>query len=53
MAFRHDGQVVFQIQLARRQEAFPLTREYMWESERTMAEAPHSCDVGRIVALHP
>ena len=34
MAFRYDGQVVFQIQLARRQDAVPLTRDYMWESER-------------------
>jgi cyclopropane-fatty-acyl-phospholipid synthase len=31
MAFRHDGQVVFQIQIARRQDALPLTRDYMLE----------------------
>jgi len=36
MAFRHDGQVVFQIQLARSQEAVPLTRDYMLEDERAM-----------------
>ena len=36
MAFRHDGEVVFQIQLARRPEALPLTRDYMLENERTM-----------------
>ena len=36
MAFRHDGQVVFQIQLAKRQDALPLTRDYMVDNERTM-----------------
>jgi cyclopropane-fatty-acyl-phospholipid synthase len=35
MAFRHDGEVVFQIQLARRQDATPLTRDYMLEAERS------------------
>ena len=32
-AFRHQGHMVFQMQLARRQEAVPLTRDYMtdWE----------------------
>jgi cyclopropane-fatty-acyl-phospholipid synthase len=34
MAFRHDGQVVFQVQLAKRQDALPLSRDYMWETER-------------------
>jgi cyclopropane-fatty-acyl-phospholipid synthase len=36
MAFRHDGQVVFQIQLTKRQDAVPLTRDYMVDTERTM-----------------
>ncbi len=36
MAFRHDGEVVFQVQIARRQGAVPLTRDYMLEDERTM-----------------
>jgi cyclopropane-fatty-acyl-phospholipid synthase len=36
MAFRHDGQVVFQIQLAKRQDAVPLIRDYMVDDERTM-----------------
>jgi cyclopropane-fatty-acyl-phospholipid synthase len=36
MAFRHDKQVVFQIQLAKNQEALPLTRDYMVDNERTM-----------------
>src|SRR6185503_8516031 len=29
MAFRHDGQVVFQIQLAKRVDTLPMTRDYM------------------------
>jgi len=36
MAFRRDGLVVFQIQLAKRVDTLPLTRDYMFESERTM-----------------
>jgi cyclopropane-fatty-acyl-phospholipid synthase len=36
MAFRREGQVVFQIQLAKRVDSLPLTRDYMLESERTM-----------------
>ncbi|MDE3078776.1 MAG: class I SAM-dependent methyltransferase, partial [Paracoccaceae bacterium] len=30
MSFRHYGQCVFQVQLARRQEAVPLTRTYLY-----------------------
>jgi cyclopropane-fatty-acyl-phospholipid synthase len=33
MAFRHDGEVVFQIQIAKRLDALPITRDYMQESE--------------------
>jgi cyclopropane-fatty-acyl-phospholipid synthase len=36
MGFRHDSEVVFQIQLAKRQSALPLTRDYMVDAERTM-----------------
>ena len=36
MGFRRDGLVVFQIQLAKRVDALPITRDYMLESERTM-----------------
>ncbi len=32
-AFQHLGHVVFQIQLARRQDAVPLTRDYMQKAE--------------------
>jgi cyclopropane-fatty-acyl-phospholipid synthase len=34
MTFRHDHLVVFQIQLARRVDALPLTRDYMLDAER-------------------
>jgi cyclopropane-fatty-acyl-phospholipid synthase len=36
MAFRREGLVVFQIQLARRIETLPIVRDYMFEAERTM-----------------
>jgi cyclopropane-fatty-acyl-phospholipid synthase len=39
LAFRREGQMVFQIQLARQQDAVPLTRDYMIESERAAAPA--------------
>jgi cyclopropane-fatty-acyl-phospholipid synthase len=35
MSFRHDGMTVFQIQLAKKTSALPLTRDYMFESERS------------------
>jgi cyclopropane-fatty-acyl-phospholipid synthase len=37
LSFRHAGQMVFQMQLARRQDAVPLTRDYMLEWERAHA----------------
>ncbi len=40
VAFRNLGQMVFQIQLAKRQDAAPLTREYMFEDERRLARRP-------------
>jgi len=39
IAFRRDGLVVFQIQLTKEIEALPLTRDYMFEAERTMGFA--------------
>src|SRR5262249_53969845 len=36
MGFRHDGLVVFQIQMTRRLDALAMTRDYMVENERTM-----------------
>jgi cyclopropane-fatty-acyl-phospholipid synthase len=37
IAFRHMGQMVFQMQVARRQDAVPLTREYITDFERAHA----------------
>lgn len=37
-AFRHQGHMVFQIQMARSVEAVPLTRDYMLADERRLAE---------------
>jgi cyclopropane-fatty-acyl-phospholipid synthase len=34
ISFRYMNQMVFQIQIARRQDAVPLTRDYMFEAER-------------------
>ncbi len=39
LAFHYDAEVVFQIQLAKRQDAVPLTRDYMIDAERTMTFA--------------
>ena len=36
MAFRRDGLVVYQIQMTKRIDTLPLTRDYMFEMERTM-----------------
>ena len=36
MAFRHDGEVVFQVQLTKQTGVLPLTRDYMVDDERTM-----------------
>ena len=41
MGFRHLGQVVFQIQIAKRVDALPLTRDYMLTAERALADAEH------------
>ncbi len=38
-AFRHMGQMVFQMQLAKRQDAVPLTRDYITDWERGGANA--------------
>jgi len=35
--FRHGDQLVYQIQVARRQDAVPLTRDYIYEWERAQA----------------
>lgn len=38
-AFRHGGHVVFQIQLARRVDSVPLTRDYMAQAEARLLSA--------------
>ena len=38
MAFRFDGLMVFQIQLAKRVDTVPLIRDYMFDSEKTHQE---------------
>jgi cyclopropane-fatty-acyl-phospholipid synthase len=43
VAFRYMNQMVFQIQIARRQDAVPLTRDYMVDAER-------QTDVSRSIA---
>ncbi len=43
VSFREMGQMVFQIQLARQQDAVPLTRDYITDWERAkLAEARHT-----------
>lgn len=38
-AFRHNGHVVFQIQLARRVDSVPITRDYMAQAEAKLLSA--------------
>lgn len=40
LTFRREGQMVFQIQLTRDQQAVPITRDYMLEAERQTAGRP-------------
>jgi len=39
LAFRHNGHVVFQIQLAKKQDAVPLTRDYLAPDDLSTAPA--------------
>lgn len=41
MAFRYMNQAVFQVQLAKRQDAVPLTRDYIVQAEQRLARAEH------------
>ncbi|MDE2463696.1 MAG: class I SAM-dependent methyltransferase [Alphaproteobacteria bacterium] len=36
MGFRREGLVVFQVQIIKKIDALPITRDYMFETERTM-----------------
>ena len=42
MAFRHMGQMVFQVQLAKSQSTVPITRDYIAETERHYARLTES-----------
>jgi cyclopropane-fatty-acyl-phospholipid synthase len=43
LTFRLNAQVVFQLQLARRQEAVPLTRDYLYPADRRTG-LPHAAE---------
>jgi cyclopropane-fatty-acyl-phospholipid synthase len=38
-SFRYQGMMNFQIQITRNQQALPLTRNYMWETEEALRAA--------------
>ncbi|MDE2228855.1 MAG: class I SAM-dependent methyltransferase [Alphaproteobacteria bacterium] len=46
IAFRYQGHIVFQMQMARRVDTVPLTRDYMFEWERSH-QAPAAAEAGR------
>ena len=39
-SFRHEGMVNFQLQLTRKIDALPITRDYMGDEERQLSAAP-------------
>lgn len=48
-AFRHSGLMVFQIQLVKRQESVPLTRDYIGQREAAL-RAKECCQPGLRIA---
>jgi cyclopropane-fatty-acyl-phospholipid synthase len=38
-AFRYQGLMVFQIQVVKRIDALPITRDYMFEAEQRLSKA--------------
>jgi cyclopropane-fatty-acyl-phospholipid synthase len=50
LAFRSGGQMVFQFQLAKRQDAAPLTRDYVGERERGLRDAETAVSGPRVAA---
>jgi cyclopropane-fatty-acyl-phospholipid synthase len=40
IAFRFGGHMVFQLQLTRRIDAAPITRDYIYEGEREIVRQP-------------
>lgn len=49
-AFRHSGLMVFQIQLAKRLDAVPLTRDYIGQNEAMLRTKERSQSIPRIAA---
>ena len=39
VGFRHDGLMVFQLQLTKRIDTLPITRDYMWREEERLRDA--------------
>jgi cyclopropane-fatty-acyl-phospholipid synthase len=44
MAFRYDNMMVIQLQLTRRVDSLPITRDYMFEAEQDMARCGERAD---------
>jgi cyclopropane-fatty-acyl-phospholipid synthase len=42
IGFRYSGHIVFQLQLARRIDAVPITRDYIERTERALVEERRS-----------
>jgi cyclopropane-fatty-acyl-phospholipid synthase len=51
MAFRYDGLMVFQLQLAKRVETVPFTRDYMFERERNLMPSVPQIDQPAMVEV--
>ena len=50
ISFRAGGHMVFQIQLARRQESVPMTRDYLGDRERDLHAAETAAFGRRVMA---
>ncbi|MEF2070995.1 cyclopropane-fatty-acyl-phospholipid synthase family protein [Consotaella aegiceratis] len=51
-AFRWQGLMVFQIQLAKKVDAVPLTRDYMFKAEQVLRAADSQLDAGAWTQAH-
>jgi cyclopropane-fatty-acyl-phospholipid synthase len=51
-AFRHNGHVVLQMQLARRRDTLPQTRDYMVSAEARLRDTARVSDKVRPVPVH-
>jgi len=52
VAFRHDAHLNFQIQLSRRRETLPLTRDYMGDAE-SGDRAPFPVPIRSVTRIGP